>query len=46
MDKTLINIFTSAPNGTNIDLPCADEKLILPIAAKVDVDRLCLCRIS
>ena len=34
MDKTLINIFTSPPNGTKIDLPCADEKLILPISAK------------
>ena len=34
MDRTLINISTPAPNGTNDDTPCPDEKLILPIAAK------------
>ena len=34
MDRTLINISTPAPNGTNSDTPCPDEKLILPIAAK------------
>lgn len=34
MDNTLINISTPAPNGTHIDSPCPDEKLILPIAAK------------
>ena len=34
MDKTLINIFTPPPNGTKIDSPCVDDKLILPISAK------------